>query len=257
MINLLADTLAALNYYGCNIDTVQNVVFYNEDNRQLENISWSDYTKLAQTVNYDPQDYEFIGFRGFKPRLFIVGQGWFLARTLRCDNYEGWKYYDHDLEFNGNPISGVVTEDTLAYWISNQSAYYSDYTSDEDFQRNVFPGEYSRSHLEGGTDHVGIVHGINGRIWWYDYDVYNKHSQLLYRPEIAGMVISGDYLDTTIFNNANLSQIIGVEDAGFNENQTGELTVTYIPIGHFTICLDSDGNEVVVPTIDAPYSNSL
>lgn len=267
MINLLEDTLKALAYYQCEMDSVEGMVYYNEDTNRLEGVTWQNFKELAKDINYDPYDLEFVGSRGFKSRMFIIGDQWFMARTLSEHNFEGWLYFDDSLMIRGNgqPItldSGVITitqphDDLLAFMISDLRFHHSDYTSDVAYNNNIFPGGFSSSTIEGGPCQVGIVHGIGGRRYWSGSRLQSAHPQLLYNENIVGMVISGDYKDSTIFNNHNLSQIIGVEDAGYIDGQVGDLTVTYIPPQHFTIYMSESDDEVVQLTQAAPYYNSL
>lgn len=267
MVNLLEDTLKALAYYQCDMDSVEGMIYYNEDKGQLEGITWQDFTKLAKDINYDPYDFEFIGRRWFKSRIFIIGDQWFMARTLSEHHFEGWLYYDDPLMIrsNGQPItleSGIVPvtkpdDDLLAFMISDLRFHYSDYTSDEAYKNNVYRGNFRPSQDSTGICQVGIVHGINGRRYWSGSNTHTAHPQLLYNENIVGMVLSGDYKDITLFNNDTLSRIIGVEDAGYINEQDGDLTVTYIPPQHFTIGMDVSDNEVIHLTKEAPYYNSL
>lgn len=267
MINLLQDTLQALSFYGKDVIDVDAIIFYNEDNNRTESLTWQNYVELVKNVNYDPYDFEFIGRRGFKPTVFIIGVNWFLARTLTNDNYEGWVYYDSPLMENGlgsnisldsnNVPSVEVHDDLLAFFIGDVSAHYSDYRSDYDFQANAFPGEYAQVPDINNVPQVNIIHGTDGRVYWTDHAQYHKHPQLLWNPTIVNMVIAGEHRNTDVFNNENLSQIIGVENANYIEHGQGDLKVTTIPVQHFTIYMDDNDNEVIQLTQTAPYYNTL
>ena len=267
MINLLQDTLQALAFYGKDATDVDGIIFYNEDSDRMEGLTWQNYVELIKDVNYDPYDFEFIGRRVFKPAVSVVGEDWFLARTLVDNNYEGWVYYDSPLmkDGMGTPITldsvGVPSVEPdvnlLAFIIADVSAHYSDYRSDYDFEANAFPGEYSQVPDVNNVPQVNIIHGVNGRVYWTDHQQYNKHPQLLWNPTIVNMVIAGEHRNPDVFNNENLSQIIGVENANYIEHGQGDLEVSTIPVHHFTIYMDDDDNEVIQLTLNAPYYNTL
>ena len=253
MVNLLADTLLALNYYAKSEDDIIGVVYYNEDINKLEMLSWSDFTMMASTINYDPNDFEFIGIRAFKPRLFIVSDSWFLARSLRHDKFEGWVYYDEPLEINKPLDITAPSDDLIAFMIPDLSHHHSDYVADYNWETNAFPGEYSNVPDIEGVPQVNIIHGIGGRVYWTDNLETGKHPQLLWNPTIVNMVIAGEHKNPDVFNNQNLSQMIGVEDARYSEHGLGDLKVTTIPVQHFTIYQAKSGDEVIQLTEPAPY----
>lgn len=267
MINLLQDTLQALAFYGKDVIDVDGIVFYNEDNNRLEGLTWQNYVELIKDVNYDPYDFEFIGRRVFKSRVFIIGEDWWLARTLTDNNYEGWIYYDGPLMVDGMGAAitlesghiplAEVHDDLLAFLIGDVSAHYSDYNSEHDFQANAFPGEYAQVPDINNVPQVNIIHGTDGRVYWTDHAQYHKHPQLLWNPTIVNMVIAGEHRNPDVFNNENLSQIIGVENANYIEHGQGDLKVTTIPVQHFTIYMDDNDNEVIQLTQAAPYYNTL
>lgn len=253
MVNLLQDTRSALNYYIKSEDDINGVIYYNEDVNKLEMLSWSDFTMMASTINYDPNDFEFIGIRAFKPRLFIVSDGWFLARSLRQDKFEGWVYYDEPLEINESLEVTTPSDDLIAFMIPDLSHHYSDYLNDDCFNNNAFPGEACVTPEVDKQSMVKIIHGVGGRVYWSDNIEHSKHPQLLWNPTIVNMVIAGEHKNPDVFNNQNLSQIIGVEDAGYSESGPGDLKVTTIPVQHFTLYQDKSGDEVIQLTEPAPY----
>lgn len=250
MVNLLKDTRAALHHFNKFTSEVNAIVFFNEDLNQLQQMEWSEFKLFADDVEYDPFGVDEIGMRIFKSRFFIVGDDWYLARTTEKDDYEGWVFYDHQLEVNLDELDSVVYEDDiLAFLICDIINPYSNYTSDKAYMEDHFPKPVD----DNGVNVFRIVHGVGGRKYWSDHAEHNKAQELLHNPTIVDMVIAGEHKNADVFNNANLSQIIGVENANYIDDATGDLTVSLVPPSHFTIYMDERGNEIVQTTVAAPY----
>lgn len=252
MKNLLKDTLAALTYYDKRQEDIDGVIFFNEDLNKLQQMSWSDFERFAYAIDYDINDGSVTGRRMFKSRFFIVSDCWYLARSTNKDNYEGWVYYDHALEVDQDNIEYTrPTDDTTAFLIADLPAYPSDYVTDEDYDK-MFSMPTWTAVSDGAQYHI-VVHGVDGRVYWSDYDENPKIPQLLVHPKVVAMVRQRKHKDTDIFNNKSLSLLFAVDDSGYIHQDKGDLVVTQIPAGHFTVYMNDDGNEVVQSTIPAPY----
>lgn len=250
-MNLLNDTVAALTYYEKRQEDIDSVIFFNEDLNKLQQMSWSDFERFAYAIDYDINDGSVTGRRMFKSRFFIVSDCWYLARSTDKDNYEGWVYYDHALEVDQDSIEFTrPTDDTIAFLIADLPAYSSDYTTDTDFNKMFVAPVWTDVHGDGY--HV-VVHGVNGRIYWSDHENHGKLPQLLVHPEVVKLVRQDKHRDYAKFNNRVLSELFQVNDAGYIPHDVGNLTITEIPVGHFTVYMSDEGNEVVQSTIPAPY----
>lgn len=249
MVNLLEDTLVALKHFNKFQTEVDAVVFFNEDLNKLQKFTWYEFKLFADDVLYDPFGLEDVGMRVFKSRFFVCGDDWFLARSTEKENYEGWVFYDHQLEANLDDLEEVTFEDdVLGFLIADIPVPYSEYLND-DAAMDTWPKPYDLD----GLMIFRVIHGVNGRAYWSDHAEHNKAPQLLYDPMIVNMVIAGEHRNPDVFTNANLSQIIGVQDARYIDHPVGDLTVSNVPVGHFTVYMADDGNEVVQHTVEAPY----
>lgn len=251
MMNLLSDTKAAMTYYGKETFDVNGVIFFNEDLNTLQQTSWQDFERFAFNINYDINDGSVTGRRMFKPRFFIVGDDWFLARTTPRDNFEGWVKYDHALEIDQDVVQYVrPTDDTIAFLIADLPALPSDYTHDKDYHSMFETPIWLSTNNERSYN---VAHGIQGKSYWTGNHTTNKLPQLLTHPEIIQAVNIDMSSETDFFNNEYLSELFGIDDAGYVHDPRGSLAVAEIPVGHFTVYMGDDGNEVVQSTVDAPY----
>lgn len=252
MMNLLKDTLEALTHYRKDTSEVDGVIFFNEDLNKLEQMEWSDFSRFAYDINYDINDGVAIGRRMFKPRFFIVGDDWFFARSTSRDNFEGWVYYDHKLVVGQTEIPFIKpTDDTIAFLIVDLPATSSDYTSDK-YYHMMFETPVWIDSDDVQTN--AVVHGTYGKVYWTGDDTSNNLPQFLTHPVIIQAVNEHMASDTDFFNNEHLSELFGIDDAGYVHDPRGMLRVAEIPVGHFTVYMDDHTKcEVVQSTVQAPY----
>lgn len=89
MINLALETQQALEEIDIPISGVSRVEFYNHHERRMEQCTYDEFDRVAQTIVY-PRSPDGENYRVIQPDLRICVEGGYLERATEEDGHDGW-----------------------------------------------------------------------------------------------------------------------------------------------------------------------
>lgn len=253
--NLAIQTRQVLADAKLDASDIGYVIFYNEDAEQFQYCSYSEFMEVAEDIDFDEHDPIIAGRRIIHPGLAIVASNWWLRRTTDDEETENWVFQEIPLSMD--EMQEGSGDFHMDYVINEMDALTEDYvdlvekptTYNQYVQSNTISingRQYNVDDSDGidkvydSEDRVGVIIATKSGQYWTGQPNVVKDPRMLFHPELVKMVLEESYVDMDTYNNAWISNNLGISTDGFSDESFLTLEVRWIPRGtEFMITYDS------------------